>query len=694
MPTISGTSGNDNPLNGTSGADDIFGLGGNDTIFGLDGADYIEGGAGTDTIDGGAGADWIHIIDTLDIINGGTGFDRVTMDLSGRVTGVVIDLSALWRGGVGIVGVSGTLTSIELLGRIDATVLDDIIIVGADYRDETSIFGLIGNDEIYGGGGYDYLDGGDGNDILYSGAGGGVLFGGAGADEFMLESVSTVDGGTDVGGNDTLSFDLRSATSGISINLTSLWSGGVGAFGSASVVGIEQLGPGNHTTNWNDVVVLGAAHAYYSTLYLEGGDDVAIGSNSDETIQGDDGNDSLSGMGGDDTLWGEEGSDVLIGGTGDDSYIMTDYLDSIVELAGEGIDEVRVRAGASNWTLGANIENLTAIQSATHILIGNELDNEIRGYIRSDELYGRDGDDTLVDGGGGNGNEDLMVGGLGDDIYLVSVRGSSTIEYAGEGIDTVQTDISVYGLQANIENLYAAGNGAHDAMVGNSGNNTIIGGDGVDGIYAREGNDTLIGGFGAANTLLGQQGNDTYVVRAAGDTVIEFAGEGVDTVETGLSSFVLREHIEFLAYTGTGAFTGIGADDANTIIGGAGEDFLSGLGGDDMLIGGAGADLLLGGIGADVFRVADFSTGVDRILDFTSSTDKFGLDLEAFAHGNNFALVQGAAPVANSTSATFLYDANSGALSYDADGNGIGGVIQIALLNTGLTLSVGDFTFY
>jgi Ca2+-binding RTX toxin-like protein len=93
-PGIVGTSGADNPLNGTSGADTIVGGAGNDSIFGLDGADFIYGEAGKDTMTGGAGADKFVFTRTSETGVGVANADIITDFKAGGELDV-IDLSAI-----------------------------------------------------------------------------------------------------------------------------------------------------------------------------------------------------------------------------------------------------------------------------------------------------------------------------------------------------------------------------------------------------------------------------------------------------------------------------------------------------------------------------------------------------------------------------------------------------------------------
>ena len=199
-----------------------------------------------------------------------------------------------------------------------------------------------------------------------------------------------------------------------------------------------------------------------------------------------------------------------------------------------------------------------------------------------------------------------MVGGAGNDIYIVDNAGDVVVENPGAGIDEVRTTLASYTLGANVENLTFTGTGAFTGT-GNELDNVIHGGDGGNSLYGLAGNDTLYGGAGAdyldggtgADTMAGGAGNDIYIVDNVGDVVVENAGQGIDEVRTTLASYTLGANVENLTFTGTGAFTGTGNELDNVIRAGDGGSYLYGLAGNDTLYGGAGADYLDGGTGAD-----------------------------------------------------------------------------------------------
>lgn len=96
----------------------------------------------------------------------------------------------------------------------------------------------------------------------------------------------------------------------------------------------------------------------------------------------------------------------------------------------------------------------------------------------------------------------------------------------------------------------------------------------------------MITGNSAANRLTGDLGNDTYVV-GAGDSIIETAAEGVDTVQTGLT-YALGANLENLALTGGGAVNGTGNSLNNVITGNSAANRLTGDLGNDTYVVGAG----------------------------------------------------------------------------------------------------------
>ncbi|WP_353643017.1 calcium-binding protein [Mesorhizobium sp. WSM2239] len=231
------------------------------------------------------------------------------------------------------------------------------------------------------------------------------------------------------------------------------------------------------------------------------------------------------------------------------------------------------------------------------------------GNALNNTLVGNSGN-NLLNGGAGN---DFMVGGLGNDIFVVAAAGDSTIENAGGGTDTVRSYID-WVLANNVErlelqssgNINGTGNALNNTLVGNSGNNLLNGG---------AGNDFMVGGLG----------NDIFVVAAAGDSTIENAGGGTDTVRSYIN-WTLAANVERLELQSSGNINGTGNALNNTLVGNSGNNVLSGGGGNDYMVGGAGNDTLNGGAGNDTLIGGAGSdslnggTGNDR-FDFDAVSD-------------------------------------------------------------------------
>ncbi|MGO6944817.1 calcium-binding protein, partial [Rhizobium johnstonii] len=205
--------------------------------------------------------------------------------------------------------------------------------------------------------------------------------------------------------------------------------------------------------------------------------------------------------------------------------------DVINEAVSAGTDEIRTALAAYSIAALINVENLTYTGSANFAGTGNALANTITGGAFNDMLNGGAGADSLI-------------GGEGNDTYIVDHAGDIVTEAADEGTDTVRTNLASYTLGSDLENLTYIGTVAF-AGTGNDLDNTITGGAAIDTLSGGVGNDTLNGGAGA-DRLIGGAGGDTYIVDNAGDLVTEAANEGIDTVRTNLSAYVLGANVENL----------------------------------------------------------------------------------------------------------------------------------------------------
>jgi len=137
-----------------------------------------------------------------------------------------------------------------------------------------------------------------------------------------------------------------------------------------------------------------------------------------------------------------------------------------------------------------------------------------------------------------------------------------------------------------------------------SGADTIIGSAGDDVILAFDGNDVVDGGSGA-DVMVGGIGNDKYYVDHPGDIVVEYAGEGTDTVYTKVNFAIgAGSSIQYLRANASATGLSLAGNElANKIFGGSGQDFLIGGAGVDVLDGGAGADIMSGGLDSDTYYV-------------------------------------------------------------------------------------------
>ncbi|HEX8126091.1 MAG TPA: hypothetical protein VF548_10960, partial [Allosphingosinicella sp.] len=395
---------------------------------------------------GGPQADFL-VAGYGDSVSGGSGRDLLSIDFAGAPGGVVADFRR--QGEAATINVAGaTIGGIEMVWYMAGSEFGDYLApVGSAGSEGIPgvVYGRAGDDEIHLSGfgslgGIAY--GGDGNDRLTGSSGEDSYRGGEGIDTIdfsgepgpvavNLQSGSTFGpyfhpGATRLlGPGEALdSFGNYEAVSGVE-NLI-LTGGNDHVYGSDGSNRIEA-GGGNdqiHGLGGDDVLLGGTGDdslfGHFGDDTIEGGDgvDQLQGGEGNDSIDagagndfalGGDGNDRVRGGSGDDTLDGGAGDDSLSGGAGNDVYFVDSAADSVTELAGEGVDEVRTALAA--YALGAELENLRGLSSAGQALTGNGLDNFIFGGAGADTILGGGGNDRINGGAGA----DVMRGGTGDD---------------------------------------------------------------------------------------------------------------------------------------------------------------------------------------------------------------------------------------------------------------------------------------
>ncbi len=138
-------------------------------------------------------------------------------------------------------------------------------------------------------------------------------------------------------------------------------------------------------------------------LWGSGDPDILVGGPDSDTLHGNGADDLLDGGAQNDTLDGGSGADKMLGGLHDDTYIVDNQRDEVVELDGQGIDAVVIRAqGLPPFPLPPNVENLSVAfsingspQVGRFVLTGNGLPNIIGGGPGLDTINGGLGADTL-----------------------------------------------------------------------------------------------------------------------------------------------------------------------------------------------------------------------------------------------------------------------------------------------------------
>ncbi len=342
---------------------------------------------------------------------------------------------------------------------------------GGDDADQ--LFGGTGSDRLYGDAGDDRLFGGDGDDVLFGGTGRDSLTGGSGSDLFVLEATTAADATTilDFNDGDRLSVSSNTFASPDAVLAAMVFDR------MQDGRQVFRLDVGGQTLAWihstralklDDIRLTGGTNV---SVVPTPGDDLLTGSDKADWIFARLGNDTVYGEGGEDTLNGSSGDDLLFGGAGND---------------------------------------------------------ELDGSYGNDLLYGGDGNDRLIAafenqvlfGGAGNDTFDLDARtaqrtviedyALGDRIQLTMAAGTkdplsaanwtTSVTSAGSYFEFVQgafrlqvkqngftLDQMLAGTRLTPAGVTRSGSSAADSLVGTQGDDTFL---------PWNGNDTMRGGLG------------------------------------------------------------------------------------------------------------------------------------------------------------------------------------------------------
>ena len=663
----------------TAGAGAINGTGNSvaNTITGNESANVLNGMGGADTMIGGLGNDTYYVDNVGDIVteSAGAGTDVVNSTIASITLTADVENLTL-TAGAGAINGTGNSVANTITGNESANVLNGM--GGAD-----TMIGGLGND-IY------FVD--TTADIVTEGIGAGTDTVNATASYTLAANVENL---ILVAGAGAINGTGNSLANTITGNASdNVIDGGLGADTMIGGLGndtfyVDNLGDivtenvGEGTGDAVLVTVSGytlAANIEVGTVNVTTGL-MLTGNDVANVLNGNSGADTLIGGAGNDTLIGGTGNDTMRGGTGDDFYFVDSLADSVIENAGEGINDW-IYTSVSGFTLTTNVENGQLLINTGATMFGNSLNNILAGGSGNDTLYGLDGNDSF-DGGAGI---DTMVGGIGDDSYLIENANDVVTENPGEGTDWVIVSVSGYTLAPNVEHGHV-GTTAGTTLTGNGFGNTLIGNIGIDTLNGLDGNDALFGGAGA-DIMVGGTGTDYYFVDNLGDTTTENAGEGVsDWAYVSVSGFTLANEVENGQVNSATGMTLTGNGLGNVLLGGTGIDTLYGLDGNDSIDGRAGADIMVGGIGNDSYVVDNVGdTIVENVGEGTewAIVDVSGYTLAANVENGFIGVTSGITLTGNGAANTLISGTGSDTLIGGGGADNLQGGIGNDILDGGL----------
>lgn len=684
---IDGADGND-VIVGGDGNDALFGGNGNDVILGAGGDDIIDAGAGNDVVHGGSGNDNIFGGDGNDVLLGGDG-DDVILGENGD------DVLSGGNGADIIYGGESSQGDQSVVGNLYLVTNDDILI-GEGGNDTFRIEDEAENVVITGG--VSDLDNA-GDDARYVDLE-------ADEDTDEMFAIDTTTGQTVQVDDQEMS---EQAETDVRLNIvTRPGSSAISTF-ATTIAGYNAVDTLEFTKSgefegiqFSGIERIELASGVNITLEAEqleeNGESLSLGElNPGTHIYGVAGGPTESvtlEMEFEETTF--EPASTIVGATPVtyeaaalefDDYSVAELFHNvdIIYDASEGEAGSYTRIDGGNESAGAH-----------EIVQGSEGVDYATMRLGDDTVYGNGGNDLLI----GHGGADYLDGGEGDDIFVIGGFGSGV-----QGTTSKADD-------GNKE--WIATGDKHDVIVGGDGVDTLRITTGIGANTKANGTVVLnddnfqsmevvqvggtVGRLNVENTAL-QLLNDHYYFKANG-TVADLSntlGNNGGTINNVVvdASGVTANGLRFEGNANQQTF--IGTSKADVFVGNGGNDTLTGNGGADTFVFGKVYEQVVTGSSTSVQTYTNTAfnlTGVDTITDFTRGTDKIELHLDQYSQlaGFNSSMLRvNSTGTAQDANDYLIYNTTTKTLSYDADGNGSGAKVDIAVLTGVSTVSVSDF---
>ena len=414
-----------------------------------------------------------------------------------------------------------------------------------------------------------------------------------------------------------------------------------------------------------------------------------------------------------------------------DAWTLTIHTDSgFAKLEGDDhdntIDILSSNFDGDNGVFRIDERGTVAFENAGSFFIYAEAGNDlIRGDREKDYIYAGTGRDTVYAGGGSdyiviNANEnasgEIYDGGVGKDILLHNELGTLNLRADTlKGVEVLQLHLG--GKIQVLANQLTDVTEVYGSFLGNNPDvfEVTMGkskGIHLDAIaftgFDNPGDKVVVKGDGNAEFIVGSDVNDVIKSAGGNDTII--TGDGLDTVDGGGGSDTIDYSDRSLAvkiklngsHNTSVKVNGVVEDTIKNVenaTGGFAADTLKGDKFANSFDSGMGADTVTGGAGHDKFVFKTMIDAADHIKDFSHVDDTIVLDNDIFTAFAKLGAIKAKAFHANdvghdahTAKQKLIYDKADHSLWYDADGNGAGAAIEIAVFDNKIkNLDFHDF---